>query len=178
MTGSLLRDAFAHHLWATQRIIDTCADLTPEQLRTPAPGTYGAIIDTLRHLIASDRWNLSFFRDDVEAVDEKADLTLGDLRSVMKSNGTAWTQLLAGELDPDADTVEIDDGLEVRDPVPVRLAQVLHHGTDHRSQICTALTSLGVTPPEIDLWAYARETGRERAARLNEADVPTALSRD
>lgn len=45
----------------------------------------------------------------------------------------------------------------------VRLAQVVHHGTDHRSQVCTALTSLGVTPPEIDVWAYAQATGRERA---------------
>jgi uncharacterized damage-inducible protein DinB len=56
--------------------------------------------------------------------------------------------------------------LEVHDPIGIRLAQVLHHGSDHRSQICTALTSLGVTPPEIDLWAYARETGRERAVPL------------
>jgi uncharacterized damage-inducible protein DinB len=87
----------------------------------------------------------------------------------MTTNGAAWMELLAGELDPDSDTVEIDDGLEVRDPIGVRLAQVLHHGTDHRSQICTALTSLGVTPPEIDLWAYARETGRERAVPLPES---------
>jgi uncharacterized damage-inducible protein DinB len=167
MTSSLLGDAFAHHVWATERLIDECAGLTSEQLRTPVPGTYGSILDTLRHLVASDRWNLSFFRDGTEAVDEKADVTFDELRSVMTSNGTAWKELLAAELDPDADTVEIDDGLEVRDPVGVRLAQILHHGTDHRSQICTALTSLGVTPPEIDLWAYARETGRERAVRLS-----------
>ena len=37
----------------------------------------------------------------------------------------------------------------------IRLAQALHHGTDHRSQICTALTTLGVEPPEIDVWAFA-----------------------
>ena len=37
----------------------------------------------------------------------------------------------------------------------IRIAQVLHHGTDHRSQICTALTTIGVTPPEIDVWDYA-----------------------
>jgi uncharacterized damage-inducible protein DinB len=37
----------------------------------------------------------------------------------------------------------------------VRLAQVVHHGTDHRSQIATALTTLGVTPPEMDVWEWA-----------------------
>ena len=42
----------------------------------------------------------------------------------------------------------------------VRLAQVIHHGTDHRSQICTALTALGIEPPAIDVWDYASTEGR------------------
>jgi uncharacterized damage-inducible protein DinB len=40
------------------------------------------------------------------------------------------------------------------------LAQALHHGTDHRSQICTTLTSLGVEPPGIDVWNFGVEVGR------------------
>jgi hypothetical protein len=42
----------------------------------------------------------------------------------------------------------------------IRFAQALHHGTDHRSQICTALTMLGVEPPIIDVWAFEKEAGR------------------
>jgi uncharacterized damage-inducible protein DinB len=42
----------------------------------------------------------------------------------------------------------------------VRLAQALHHGTDHRSQICSSLTSLGVEPPGIDVWEYGFANGR------------------
>ena len=38
--------------------------------------------------------------------------------------------------------------------IGIRLAQVLHHGSDHRSQISTALTTLGHAPPEFDVWAY------------------------
>lgn len=53
-----------------------------------------------------------------------------------------------------------DDGSESGAPLGVRLAQALHHGTDHRSQICTMLTVLGVTPPEIDVWDYAWSDGR------------------
>jgi hypothetical protein len=34
---------------------------------------------------------------------------------------------------------------------PIQLAQALHHGTDHRSQVCTAITALGVEPPPIDV---------------------------
>ncbi len=163
MTTSLLGDAFAHHIWATERLIDECAALTPAQLKTPAPGTYGSIIDTLRHLVASDCWYLSFFPGEHTAVDEEAEVSLAELRSATTSNGTAWLELLAGDLDADADVVELDNGWEIHSPVGVRLAQVIHHGTDHRSQVCTALTSLGVTPPEVDVWAFARATGRERA---------------
>ncbi|MCY7419541.1 MAG: hypothetical protein LH650_13840, partial [Chloroflexi bacterium] len=49
MNGALLRDAFGHHVWATLTLLDACARLTPEQLATTVPGTYGRILATLRH---------------------------------------------------------------------------------------------------------------------------------
>jgi len=52
--------------------------------------------------------------------------------------------------------VEHGDGWNFHSPTGFRLAQVIQHGTDHRSQICTALTSLSVEPPAIDLWPTAR----------------------
>jgi uncharacterized damage-inducible protein DinB len=163
MTTSLLGDAFAHHLWATERLIDACTALTPEQLEAQAPGTFGSIIGTLRHLVAADGWYLSFFDSGAARIHAEADTSLAELRVVMTSHGTAWMKLLTGEVDPDADVVEHgDDGSEYHAPLGFRLAQVIHHGTDHRSQVCTALTSLGVTPPEIDLWAFGDEIGRTR----------------
>ncbi len=67
---SLYHDAMAHHIWATERLIDACEVLTPEQLQTPAPGTYGSVLDTLRHLVSTDGWYLTFFRDWTNAIDE------------------------------------------------------------------------------------------------------------
>jgi uncharacterized damage-inducible protein DinB len=165
MTASVLKDAFAHHIWASERLIDECAALTPEQLGTPIPGTYGSIIDTLRHLVRSDGWYLSFFRDGIARADEDKAASLGELRSAITRNGAVWIDVLAGDLDADTDIVEYDNGWEVHSPVGVRLAQVIHHGTDHRSHVCTGLTILDLTPPEIDVWAYARATGRERAMK-------------
>jgi uncharacterized damage-inducible protein DinB len=167
MTASLLDDAFAHHVWATERLIDECAALSPEQLTTPAPGTYGSILDTLRHLVATDVWYLSFFPvEQPPPIDEKAETGLADLRRVITSNGASWTAVLAGARDADEDVVERGDGWEFHSPLGFRLAQAVHHGTDHRSQVCTALTSLGLTPPEIDLWAFGEATGRTRAVDL------------
>ena len=54
MSRSSLADAFEHHAWATVRLIDTCLELIPAQLETAVPGTYGSILDTMRHLVGAD----------------------------------------------------------------------------------------------------------------------------
>lgn len=162
MTASLMDDAMAHHIWATEVLMDACAALPPESLAAPAAGTYGSILDTFRHLVASDCFYLTFFRDGAPRADEDAELGLEELRSVITANGRDWMDLLAGDPDGETDTVEQGEGWMFHAPTGFRLAQVVHHGTDHRSQVCTALSSLGVEPPIIDLWAYGEATGRTR----------------
>ncbi len=159
---TLLDDAFAHNIWATERLIDACAELTPEQLRTPVPGTYGTIIATLSHLVASDGWYLSFFREEPAPIGEDRDVPLADLRAAIAANGAVWREILASGVDPEQDLLEQGEGWEFHQPAGLRLAQAIHHGTDHRSQVCTVLTSLGIQPPEIDLWSYGEATGRTR----------------
>jgi len=156
-----MRDAIAHHVWATLRLIDACLPLSEEQLATAVPGTYGSIIDTVRHLVGGDSGYLFVIGGGHTQPIEEEGMGLAELRSVMEANGAAWSTVLDGELDPDAILVRHrDDGSEFHAPRGVRLAQVLHHGTDHRSQICTALTTLGLEPPEIGVWDFAWEQGR------------------
>ncbi len=160
---TLLDDAMAHHIWATEQIIDICAQLTDEQLQTPAPGTYGPIIDTLRHLVSTDAWYLTFFLDKPQRLDSDNRADLAELRRVIGENGREWWEILAANPDAETETVEEGDGWRFFAPIGFRLATTLQHGNDHRSQICTALTSLGIEPPEIDLWGYGKATGRTRA---------------
>lgn len=69
--------------------------------------------------------------------------------------------MLARELEPTTDVIEFEDsGYETHAPLGIRLAQALHHGTDHRSQVCTALTALGIEPPSIDVWDFGGLDGR------------------
>jgi uncharacterized damage-inducible protein DinB len=161
MRRSLLEDAFVHHAWATLRLLDACLALSPEQLETNVPGTYGSILETQRHLVGTDAWYL--FRvtgDGTHRIDEDH-MDLPELRAAMEGHGALWSQILAQDPDPDAILVgRNDDGSETHAATGIRLAQVLHHGTDHRSQICTALTTLCVEPPGIDLWDYGAESGR------------------
>ena len=162
MSGSLLEDAFAHHVWATLRLLDACLTLSPEQLETAVPGTYGSILKTARHLVGSDAWDLFVASGDRSPLIDEDHVDLSELRAAMEANGAGWACLLEQDLDPDLVLREVDDhdGFERRVPMGIQLAQALHHGTDHRSQICTALTALGVEAPAIDVLHYGVEDGR------------------
>jgi uncharacterized damage-inducible protein DinB len=160
MSKSVLEDAFGHHVWATLRLIDACLPLSPEQLDTPVPGTYGSILATMRHLVGGDAWYLTTLTQGrVPEIDEDQ-MGLPELREAMERNGVTWTQVL--EEDPDPEDLYVghsSDGFETTASVSIRLAQALHHGTDHRSQICTALTTLGIEPPGIDVWDFGFANG-------------------
>ena len=161
MTRSVLADAFDHHVWATLLVLDKLAPLSDEQLATAVPGLYGSILDTARHLVGADRWYLfTLSRGAVDQIEE-ATMDLATLRAAMEPDGASWRQILATDPDPDAMfTLDREDGSKSHATWGVRLAQAVHHGTDHRSQICTALTSLGIEPPGIDLWDWAFANGK------------------
>jgi uncharacterized damage-inducible protein DinB len=161
MKGSLLEDAFAHHVWATLRLVDACHALSPEQLGTAVAGTYGSILETQRHLVGADSGYLFATTGERSHLIDEDDMDLEKLRTAMEGHGAAWSSLLAQDLDPNAIVVRRrDDGSETHTTMGIRLAQALHHGTDHRSQICTALTRLGVEPPGIDVWDFGALDGR------------------
>jgi uncharacterized damage-inducible protein DinB len=160
MSTSLMDDAFAHHVWATLRVLDACLALPEAQLETAVPGTYGSIIDTARHTVGADASYLFVLSGERTPLIDEDTMDLAQLRATMEGHAAAWSSVLAERTDP-SEILERhrDDGSETHAPAGIRLAQALHHGTDHRSQICTALTTLGVEPPPIDLWDYAAEAG-------------------
>jgi len=161
MPSPVLADAFGHHVWATIRVLDACAALDDAQLGTTVPGTYGSIIDTLRHLVGGDVFYLDVLRGgEPEPFDEKGS-DIPTLRSVMEAHDQVWQRLVADDIDPTTVVIEYEDnGYETHAPLGIRFAQALHHGTDHRSQVCTAITSLGVEPPAIDVWDFAAKDRR------------------
>ena len=162
MTTSMMDDTFGHHVWATRRLLDACLSLSPDQLAMAVPGTYGSILQTARHLVGDDAWDLFVITGQRDLLVDEDRAGLAELDAAMARNGEGWLRVLAGDLDPDAVLVEIDenDGFRRDASLGIWLAQALDHGTDHRSQICTALTLLGVRPPAIDAFQFGLVAGR------------------
>jgi uncharacterized damage-inducible protein DinB len=160
MTRSVLADAFDHHCWATLVVLDQLSRLSDEQLATTIPGTYGTILDTARHLVGADRWYLyTLTSGTVDEIEERT-MDIAGLRAAMEPDADHWRAVLGTNPDPDEQFVLRETEGESHATWGVRLAQAIHHGTDHRSQLCTGLTALGIEPPGIDVWDWALTQGK------------------
>jgi uncharacterized damage-inducible protein DinB len=118
------------------------------------------MLETLRHVVAGDTLDLYILTGDRAFDVDVEHVSLAEARVVMERNGSGWAEFISRSLDPEAIVREVDetDGYERWAPVGFRLAGALDHGTDHRSQICTALTTLGVEPPAIDVYSFGLDT--------------------
>src|SRR6478752_4182896 len=95
MSSSLLGAAFTHHVWATTRLIDVCRELSPEALGTSVVGTRGPIVDTLRHIVVSDAFDLLTLTGDAAFdIDDARLSSLAEARAVMERNGSGWSEYL------------------------------------------------------------------------------------
>jgi uncharacterized damage-inducible protein DinB len=156
-----LTEMLGHNAWANRRLLDVCSGLTEEQLDATAEGTFGSIRDTLVHVVEAEEHYL--FR----LTEERAHPPIQDgqwpgfpeLRQRSASNAERFSRLV-GEEDPERVVRwTTRDGDDATMPVALFLVQTIHHGNEHRSQIATLLTRLGIEPPELSGWLYAIETG-------------------
>lgn len=161
--NTILVDLFRHHRWANEQMLAACLPLTAEQLATETPGTYGRLDRTLRHLARAEGWYLNLLAGWTDPEGDVLARGKTDFPGVpwlvewLRRTGDALVDV-ARSVTPAA-TILDEDGRPY--PAWVVLLQAAYHATEHRQQIATALASLGIEPPEPDLWAFqeARERG-------------------
>jgi uncharacterized damage-inducible protein DinB len=157
MTENVLVKLFEHNNWANLQIIQACSALNEVQLDAePQSATAGSIRSTLMHLVSAQRGYLSLLTQPVSErrnkplafteLLESATLSGEGLRSLVKDDSS---QFLYTRL-------QTMDGFYV-EPWVV-LLQVINHATEHREQIKSMLSALGLTPPSIDSWDYGEKT--------------------
>jgi uncharacterized damage-inducible protein DinB len=156
----VLRAMFDHHLWATGKLIDHLGTLPPERLRETVPGTYGSILATLTHLVdADDRYLLRLRGPSLPPYRDRGEVPLQTLRADLDDRARRWdavlTEVEAGTLE--AAILGRDDYPDTPHAEAMLLLQAIHHGNDHRAQICSTLGALGLEVPELDGWEYWAE---------------------
>jgi len=160
-----LHDAFRHNAWATRRLLLRCRELTPTQREATVTGIYGNPIATLWHIIASEAGYFSRLADQQPAWDRTAaePPSLDELTTRAEEMAARWEAFLAEPFDAEQLLVyRWKDGTFKDVPAGVVLAQALHHGNEHRGQINTVLTAIGVEPLALGLWDFAEDTNRAR----------------
>ena len=161
MTRPVLDDAFGHHVWATLRVIDTCLELDPEHLATAVPGTYGSILDTLRHTVGADRGYLFALTGGRVTTIEEEGMDLAELRAVMASDGPEWSAVVRPRIYPtwsSSATAMTAPRATHRWASASRRRYITERIIEARS--APRSTSLGVEPPAIDAWDFAWKDGR------------------
>ncbi|HEX3722850.1 MAG TPA: DinB family protein [Nitrolancea sp.] len=150
-----LHELFRYHTWATLRLLDYCATLPAELLEFTAPGVYGTIRQTLAHLITADAGYLSRVTYDVSVrIASTASLPLDTLREHFVKQSQGWQYVLdhIDRFDPTMPARE--DHPDLPHALNLFLNQAIHHGNDHRAQVCSILGANGLDVPEIDGWMY------------------------
>ena len=152
MSDPFLIKLFEHNNWANQKIVEACSSLSDEQLDAePRSATQGSIRNTLIHLVSAQRGYLALLTQPVEERLQGFP-PINDIQESIQQSGDGLLALAMGDSKPFHSRLQTTDGYYT-DPWVVIL-QVINHATEHREQIKSMLSALGVTPRSIDGWDY------------------------
>lgn len=155
MVDHFLEKLFAHNNWANIQIIRACAVLSNDQLDAePQSAAAGSVRSTLLHLVTSQQSYLRQLTMSLEEPLTPVSVSLiPELESFVTQSGD---RLLALARDPsrlpNQGQIQTHDGYLVEPWV--LMVQIINHATEHREQIKSILSALGVTPPNIDGWMF------------------------
>ncbi len=158
----LLGELFRHNTMMNRQLVEACRPLSPEQLDTTVDGTYGSIAATLVH-IANAQVGYAARLLDIPRLESLPEDPFPGFETLAARFAIGDSQLEGAAQSPSDRDVEVtgDDPVGTwRMPVSLFLVQAINHGTEHRSQVATILTQLGIEPPDMDGWTYFDASGQ------------------
>jgi uncharacterized damage-inducible protein DinB len=157
-----------HMAWANQKTIAHLQGLPEESLKAFATNPEWFVAEIVHHIVDSGD-NYAFRINGIPVLTKPGDSPIDD---VEKISDLARIKDQAAQVDKALlECVKLDDvqlefenfaGKMVKRWRSTILSQAIHHATEHRAQIASALEAKGFTPvdlDELDLWAYEIETG-------------------
>jgi uncharacterized damage-inducible protein DinB len=150
--------------WATEKLARFCAALSPEQRGLTTPGTMGTIEATLIHLVSAKERYAASLQATMPPDDAVRETTTKDLDQVVaraKKLSEWFAGFAQGELDLDRIIERRGaDGTTQRMPMGILIAQLLHHGNEHRAQLGSIFGANGIEPPHYSAFNWGHELGK------------------
>lgn len=153
----LVVEFLRHNTMMNRRLLEACRRLSPEQLDATTPGTYGGIGATLVHIANAQEGYAARFlgTERPERLPEEPFPGFEALEERFARGDARLEEAAARHADRHRVQVTGDDPEGTWSmPATLLLLQAVNHGTEHRSQVATILTQLGVEPPSMDGWTY------------------------
>jgi uncharacterized damage-inducible protein DinB len=159
MASPTLDHVLRHNAWANKTLLEFCAALEPAALDLSAAGTYGTLYGTVQHIVGGEQFYIRLLTGEMlgTLVRKTERRTLDDLVAISALTGARAIAIAASD---DADRV-IAPG-EDQTTVGIVLAQLVHHGNEHRAHATTILGAHRRTTPKIGAWTYGIANGISR----------------
>jgi uncharacterized damage-inducible protein DinB len=154
MSNNVLVKLFEHNHWANLQILQACTPLSADQLDAePDSTTKGSIRQTLQHMMESQQSYWTQLAGEQPLFNWQSPPDFAELQEAAHITGEGLLALARDEAGKLSTAFQYD-GYSI-EPWVV-MVQAINHSTEHREQIKSMLSALGVTPPRIDGWQYGR----------------------
>jgi len=160
MNAAYFRTLFDYSAWARQRLLAAVEQLPEQEYFATRPLDYGSIHGTLVHTFVPEVFWLSRW----QGVSPTRVLGPGDVRDLaeLERRWSEQGEQIRTYLDTVSDaqimhaTVDyvITEGDHLRRPLWQTMAQLINHGTHHRSEVANVVTQLGYSPGDLDMIIY------------------------
>jgi uncharacterized damage-inducible protein DinB len=162
VSADTLRMHLDYTAWASRRLLDCAAKLSPEELTRDFKTSDRTVLETLVHVFAADRiWFARIHGIPPATFINPEDRQLSALQHEWPSLHERWKQWAAPLTDPDVQAkIPYRDlkGNAWEQPLWQILLHVVNHGTHHRGQVSGFMRAMGHNPPPLDLIAFYRES--------------------
>lgn len=150
-----LAELIRYNNWANQQVLEACRELDEEQLAATIPGSYGAVRDTLEHIIRGEGFYVSLLtgRRPPPPFQWEARPSIADMKEYATQVGKALVAAIH-QVRPADRISEEENGHQYHYQALAIFIQIINHGVEHRTNITTILSAEGHTPPGVDGWGY------------------------
>jgi len=145
-----------HMAWANQQIISQLAQLPEEALTAYVVNPEWTVAEILRHILSSADWLGSHLTGEPKSVFTQP-ISMQEMDEFSKKAAIFDDRLLRASTVPDGEVTYEANGKSVTHIRSTILSQAIHHATEHRAQLVSALESRGFTNINLDhlsMWGF------------------------